>query len=58
MPKGSKGYEEQPDGGYSKYDPAGATVIKNGGNDAIHVGVVSTGTKYPDPLAKGNGKPE
>lgn len=30
-------------GGYSKYDPSGAPVKKNGGNEAIHDGKVSAG---------------
>ena len=49
MPKGMKGYEDQPDGGYTKYPAEGAKVVKNGGNEAKHVGIVSAGQKYPTP---------
>lgn len=58
MAKGMKGYENQKDGGYSKYDAASAPVKKNGGNKAIHVGVESKGEKYPRANAKGRGKTE
>lgn len=57
MPKGMKGYEDQPDGGYTKYPAEGAPVTKHGGNKAIHDGVMSSGQKYPTPgndkMAKG-----
>lgn len=49
MANGMKGYEDQPDGGYTKYDPKGAPVVKHGGNKAIHEGVESSGEKYPKP---------
>ena len=56
--KGAAQYEGQQDGGYSKYDPSGAPVMKHGGNDAKHDGVVSSGEKYPNRRAKGDGRTE
>ena len=58
MPKGMEDYEGQKPGGFSKYDPSDAPVIKNGGNDAKHVGIVSTGEKYPKPNGTGKGMTE
>lgn len=49
MPKGMEGYESQPEGGYTKYPAESAPVIRNGGNDAKHVGIVTAGEKYPTP---------
>lgn len=58
MAKGMKGYEDQADGGYTKYEAKDAPVKKNGGNDAKHVGIESKGEKYPKPNAKGSGVTE
>lgn len=60
MPKGSKGYEDQKDGGYTKpeYAAEGKTVVSHGGRGEMADGKVTTGERYPNRLAKGNGKTE
>lgn len=55
MPKGMKGYEDQPDGGYTKYEAKNVPVKKHGGNKPIHDGIVTSGENYPTP-AKGASK--
>ena len=60
MAKGSKGYEDQKDGGYTKpeYLAEGKPVTMHGGRGVMADGKVSTGEKYPKRLAKGDGRTE
>ena len=49
MPKGMKGYENQPDGGYTypKGEAKGKPVTMHGGRGVMADGKVSAGQKYP-----------
>ena len=60
MLKGSKGYEDQGDGGYTapKCSAEGKSVTKHGGRGVMADGKRSTGSKYPNRLAKGDGRTE
>lgn len=58
MAKGMKGYEQQPDGGYTKYPAEGAPVTKHGGRGVMADGKVTMGERYPKRLAKGDGRTE
>lgn len=61
MAKGSKGYENQGDGGYTapEYDAAGKEVVKHGGRGELADGKESTGEKYPNRNGvKGDGRTE
>ncbi len=56
--KGSKGYENQGNGGYTnpKYSAEGKPVTKHGGRGVMQDGKASTGEKYPKANGKGSGK--
>lgn len=58
MAKGAKGYEQQPDGGYTRYPAEGAPVTKHGGRGEMADGKVSSGTNYPHRNARGDGRTE
>ena len=60
MAKGMKGYEDQKDGGYTKpeYAAEGKTVIPHGARGVLADGKVTTGERYPNRLAKGDGRTE
>jgi hypothetical protein len=61
MAKGSKNYEGQADGGYTKaeYAAEGKPVTMHGGRGEMADGKVSMGTKYPNRNGvKGNGRTE
>lgn len=60
MPKGSKGYEDQKDGGYMKpeYEAKGKPVTLHGGRGVMADGKVSSGEKYPHRNARGDGRTE
>jgi hypothetical protein len=58
--KGQKGFEDQSEGGYTKpeYAAEGKKVVPFGGRGELQDGKVSSGTKYPGPYSKGDGRTE
>ena len=58
--KGSKGYEDQAAGGYTdpKFAAEGKPVTLHGGRGEMADGKVTTGERYPNRLAKGDGRTE